>query len=253
MTDGLHLKIDVKKEKKSRIYKITCGNNPMPMYTVEVNKKSKPHAKVIKNSAPFSAQPPPPPPVQYQQPPPYGFQGHNPPQQFNQPYNQQYHQPYHQPCHQPYNQPYNAPSQPHNQSYYQSFSNYQPPPGQVIGTITFHDLSSKIDVSFNGANASMKRPDPLASGRKFQTPNMGKMQWKEDGLFSSNQKLVDERRNVIAKYKKDDDEIIVLLPPNQIDLHLDMIVVTGIAMIDAERKSDSDGDLVEGVIEVIAG
>lgn len=99
----------------------------------------------------------------------------------------------------------------------------------------------------------MKRPDPLASGRKFQTRNMGKLQWKEDGLFSSKQKLVDENRNVIAKYDKDNEEIIVLLPPSQIDQYLDMIVVTGIGIIEAERKSDSDGDAVESIFDVIGG
>ncbi|EZF35650.1 hypothetical protein TMEN_8225 [Trichophyton mentagrophytes] len=254
MADGVHLKVDSKKDKKTRTYRITCGNNPIPMYTVEINKKSKPHGKVIKNSVPFNGHPPPPPPMQIQQPPPYGFP---PPPHFNQSYNQPHPQPYSQTYNQPYNQPYNhpyhPPPQPQNQSYFQSFNNYQPPPGQIVGTITFHELSSKIDVSINGFDTSMKRPDPLASGRKFQTRHMGKLQWKEDGLFSSKQKLVDEKRNVIAKYDKDNEEIIILLPPSQIDQHLDMIVVTGIGIIEAERKSDSDGDAVESIFDVIGG
>ncbi|EFR02696.1 hypothetical protein MGYG_05694 [Nannizzia gypsea CBS 118893] len=248
MADGLHLKIDSTKDKKTRTYRVTCGDNPAPMYTVQINKKSKPHAKVTKHGIPVNNHPPPPPPMQQQQPPPYGFP---PPEHFNQPYNQPYAQPYNQPYNQSYNQHSYPPSQPQSQSYYQSFNNYQPPPGQVVGTLTFHDLSSKIDVSISGYDTSMRRPDPLASGRKFLTRSMGKLQWKEDGLFSSNQKLVDERRNVIAKYNKDDQEIIVLLPPNQIDQHLDMIVVTGIGIIEAERKSDDDGDIVEGILDFI--
>ncbi|KAK2868011.1 hypothetical protein FQN49_003256 [Arthroderma sp. PD_2] len=240
MADGLHLKINTRKEKKVRKYTLTNGNNPIPMYTVEVSKKSKPHAKVIKHGAPSSSHPTPPPPVQYPQPPPYGFDGgYNRPQQ----YNQQYHQPYN-PSYQPYNQPCN-----------QNYNNYQPPPpsDRVVGTMTFHELSSKIDVSFNGTDTSMKRSDPLAGGRKFQTPTMGKLQWKEDGLLGSNQKLVDENRNVIAKYKKKDDEIIVLLPPHQLERNLDMIVVTGMAIVESEKKSDSDGDAAGDIIEAIIG
>lgn len=104
-------------------------------------------------------------------------------------------------------------------------------------------------------NMTMKRPDSLASGRKFDSP-LGKLQWKEDKLFSSNQKLVDQYKRVIARYEKQMSlfsrkmaRLILLVQEPNVLANLDMIIVTGLASIEYGRRSDKE--LEEAGEEVI--
>lgn len=101
----------------------------------------------------------------------------------------------------------------------------------------------------------MKRPDPLASGRKFDSP-LGRLQWKEDTFLSSNQKLVDSYKRVIARYEKQSSlfssrkksKLILLIQEPNVLANLDMIVVTALASVEYGRRSDKELEEVGGEI-----
>ncbi|KAI1938546.1 hypothetical protein LOZ66_003349 [Ophidiomyces ophidiicola] len=129
----------------------------------------------------------------------------------------------------------------------------QHPQDVVVGSATFHSLSSKIDVSLKAeprpVDITMKRSDPLACGRKFESP-LGKLQWKEDGcMLTSNIKLVDQHKRVIARFEKQSsflsrrkDKFILLVQEPCALANFDMIVVTGFASIEYARRSDKEWD-----------
>lgn len=123
---------------------------------------------------------------------------------------------------------------------------------QTISTANIHGLIAKIDISFEqmgGQNPrarsiSMKRPNPLASGRQFQTP-LGSLEWKESFLNSS-QVLLDENERVLARYEKKrasmlsstKEEMFVICVPG-LEPYLDLIITTGFASIECRRRSDA--------------
>lgn len=120
--------------------------------------------------------------------------------------------------------------------------------GNIIGAASYHSISSKIDVSVYGESISMKRKDPLASGHSFHSSRLPELQWKEEDIISSNLKLVDSNKFVLARYRKRLDshprrsgfEIFV-----QADQALlDAIVVTGMAAVIYRHKSNKEWDKV---------
>jgi hypothetical protein len=94
----------------------------------------------------------------------------------------------------------------------------------------------------------MKRPDPFASGRNFTTASLGQLKWKEEGIFSSNQRLEDQYKRVIARYEKHSSLLsrgpsrifLVLDDPAFVDANMDVIIVTGFASIEYRRRSDKE-------------
>jgi hypothetical protein len=94
----------------------------------------------------------------------------------------------------------------------------------------------------------MKRPDPFASGRNFTTASLGRLKWKEEGILSSNQRLEDQYKRVIARYEKHSSLLsrgqtrtfLVLNDPAFVGANLDMIIVTGFASIEYRRQSDKE-------------
>ena len=141
-----------------------------------------------------------------------------------------------------------------------------PSPNTTIGTVDFHSLSSEINISLEQSSdgrlppipISMKRPDPLAAGRKFAsgTP-LGVLEWKEDRLFSNKQVLLDQNKRILARYKKRSsmlsskkEEVFVLCVPG-LEPYLDLIVITGFALIDARQRSSEEWDAVDAIFDAI--
>jgi hypothetical protein len=142
-----------------------------------------------------------------------------------------------------------------------------PTPNYTVGTADFHSLSSEINVSFlqNGDGRlppipiSMKRPDPLASGRKFPsgTP-LGVLEWKEESLISNGQVLLDKNKRILARYGKKKSSMLQFKKEETFELcvpglepYLDLVILTGFASIDYRRRSNQDWDAVESVFDIL--
>lgn len=144
-------------------------------------------------------------------------------------------------------------------------SNFQGVSGNVIGSVIYHSMSSKIDVSVHGESFQMKRRDILSCGHSFKTtPLPFEMQWKEEDIVSSNLKLVDQEKRVIARYRKSSklhnmfsrsnnnkraSELQIMIPLD--DRMLDAVVITGLAAAEYRRRSDQEISKVVG--EVVGG
>ncbi|PGH26903.1 hypothetical protein AJ80_01486 [Polytolypa hystricis UAMH7299] len=235
-------RLHISREKKGNstvTYTLTNDAETSCLYTIHTSKDSKPHMTVLRHysSQTYHHGPPPPPPP----PPPT----------------------HHHPAH---NNPFSYFSSPpsYNDTIYHHQPN-NPPPTYVVGTVNFHSLSSKIDVTMgpnkNNGNKTftMKRPDPLASGHKFpsDTP-LGTLEWKDENLIgSSKQKLLmDAQKRVIARYEKcggsrlflqrrrrrEKDRIVVMMLPGAAaaEEYLDLIVLTGMASVEYARRSDEE-------------
>ncbi|WEW57800.1 hypothetical protein PRK78_003267 [Emydomyces testavorans] len=208
--------VDKAKGVSGIVYHILDSDETTRLYTIETSEKSKPHMTVTRH-----------------------------PQSHQQPY-QQLHPAHHYQSSFP--PPYSV--SPASQSSFGGRNN-----DIVVGTVTFHSLSSKVEASLKTGphpmDITMKRPDRFANGRKFDSP-LGKLQWKEDGnMLTSNQKLVDEYKRVIARYEKRSsrlsrqmDRFMVLVQEPNVIANLDMIILTGFASIEYNRRSDQEWDKV---------
>ncbi|KAK2747948.1 hypothetical protein FQN57_001539 [Myotisia sp. PD_48] len=174
-----------------------------------------------------------------------------------------------------YNNQYVHPGPP--PGYYPGIPNENTSGDHLVATASFHTLSSKIDISLTSNSHGpsfemiMKRPDPLSSKRRFETPTLGRLEWKEEaGLFSSNWKLVDQYKRVVARYEKGKkssssfwgskggekpkDRFILLVQDPQVLSNLDQIVVTGFAMVEYDRQEDgADEEVASAVVEAVVG
>ncbi|OAX81625.1 hypothetical protein ACJ72_04036 [Emergomyces africanus] len=125
----------------------------------------------------------------------------------------------------------------------------------VVGTATFHTFSSKIDINLSTNHAiTMKRPDLFTSTYRFESPTpLGTLEWKRDGLVSSNLKLVDVSGRTVARYEKhlsllskQSDAITLLVP--ELDGFLDFVILTCTAMIEYKRvEEDIVAEAVGGI------
>lgn len=107
-------------------------------------------------------------------------------------------------------------------------------PHHVIATISFHSLSSKIDITLHGQPLQLKKNDMFSSGHSFHHPAAGELKWKEAGFLSTGLVLVDSSGRELCKYKKRAFDVFV-----QVDhAFMDMILVTGLAAAEYKRQSD---------------
>ncbi|OJD17662.1 hypothetical protein AJ78_02253 [Emergomyces pasteurianus Ep9510] len=133
----------------------------------------------------------------------------------------------------------------HHHHHYQHQDAAQFNNDHVVGTATFHTFSSKIDICLSTNHAiTMKCPDLFTSSRRFEslTP-LGTLEWKREGLVSSNLKLVDESGRTVARYEKhwsllskQSDAITLLVP--ELDGFLDIVIITCMATIEYKRVED---------------
>lgn len=144
-----------------------------------------------------------------------------------------------------------------------SYADVNHPGGQVVGTIRFHTLSSKIDINLHGTSFTMARKDVLGmGGHYFSNMAFGSdVQWKETSTFGSDMQMLDSQKRLIAKYskklklspaqtgfssligaEKSASGLEIFMPIHDLVL-LDLIVLTGLASGEYRRQSNEDWGL----------
>lgn len=120
----------------------------------------------------------------------------------------------------------------------------------LIGTILFHSLSSKIDLQVHGIAITIDESGFFSSGYEYSSPAFGggRLKWKEDGHFTSDLACVQQgSKEVVAKFLECEwamkKEGKLELAPGVADggPMMDEIVVAGLAIVEAKRSSSSAG------------
>lgn len=136
----------------------------------------------------------------------------------------------------------------------------------IIATVIFHSLSSKIDIQLanTGQSITMKKPNLLSSSRNFYVPGLGELQWKmeDGGLFSSTRHLIDQQGIEVARYERGhrtslfgsraDNTISVIDDWRFLDSFLEVIVITCLAAVEYDRRSEEGVGEVAGEIGAAA-
>ena len=86
---------------------------------------------------------------------------------------------------------------------------FPPPPQQLktfnnslIGTVSYHKFSSKIECALHDTDIRLARKDPLPSGHNFTHPKFGTFKWTESSDLGSGVELFDENKAKIARFRK---------------------------------------------------
>ena len=117
--------------------------------------------------------------------------------------------------------------------------------GAPVGTVTFHSMSSDIDIQIHGRDMSFDKPKVFSSAHQFHSLAVGQaFSWKKDGMFSGGDlKCVDGSGQECAFFESSNwalskDGKIELAPTIQ-GPFMDEIVVTGIAAIENQRRQNA--------------
>ena len=111
-----------------------------------------------------------------------------------------------------------------------------------VGTVTFHSMSSKIDLTINKKPTTLSKSGIFTSAHEFRSSALtGSLKWKRDGLFSGGDMLcIDEKEQLFARFQasgwamKKDGKFE--LSPEVGGVLMDEIVVSGIAMVELRRR-----------------
>ena len=116
--------------------------------------------------------------------------------------------------------------------------------GALIGTATFHTLSSRVSMVVHS------RPIEFASAGVFTRAHCfdsggGTLTWRSDGVLTSNLRLVNERKEWIARFLMTG---MAMSKVGKIELsgwdlggdELDQVVVSAVVMGELERRRRSD-------------
>ncbi|KAK5991757.1 hypothetical protein PT974_07791 [Cladobotryum mycophilum] len=121
----------------------------------------------------------------------------------------------------------------------------------VVGKVSFHRVSSAIDVDVPDKNLSMKKAGWPSSSYRVTGPDLA-WKWEQDGIVTSSLRLVDERRGagngkVLARFefaswsrKKQGSMSVYGEAVRGRDV-LDRVVVSGLAMVEEQRRNGSAG------------
>ena len=108
----------------------------------------------------------------------------------------------------------------------------------VIATVTYHSLSSKIEISFHGQHIQLKRKDMLSSAHSFHDLNVGELRWKESSnLLSSGLVLLDKESRELCRYKKRQGFDVLVSAEGEF---LYSILITGLAAVEYKRRGDHE-------------
>lgn len=125
------------------------------------------------------------------------------------------------------------------------------PPQRVIATVTFHTLSSNIDITLNGQPIQLRKKDSFSGDRAFFYHAAGELCWKELGVLSSGLRLVNSRGMELCRYKKRHG-FDVFVQMNQ--AFLNVILITGLTTAKYKRMADEGATEAGGeIISALAG
>lgn len=142
------------------------------------------------------------------------------------------------------------------------YANTANPGGHPVGTVKFHTMSSKIDITLHGVAFTMAKKDPFGGGHHLSEMSLGgEIQWKESSFMGSGVQLLDAQKRVIARYSTKLKQgppqkrfgsllgggstcagLEIFVPAQ--DWILDLIVLTGLAAAEYRRQSNEDWGVV---------
>ncbi|EEP77377.1 predicted protein [Uncinocarpus reesii 1704] len=237
--------------RSGRVYNLLAPDGTTQLYTI-VSSDKKPHITVWRHTP--SPQPYPPPQIpSYQQHPQFFTDLPTPP-----PYDSSHH---------------GTPQYPPSQESCIGTASYSSFSSKIhVSLDTPHQGREKGPSTTT--NITMKRPDILSSGRSFVSPMGTTFHWRKDANVlvktltgSTDLKLVDHRGRVIARYEKHEQEKeggggfnlkglmalvgggggrgkLVVATREEPGIDLDMIVITGFAVIEDGKRSDEEWEEV---------
>jgi len=124
-----------------------------------------------------------------------------------------------------------------------------------IATITFHSVSSDIDIVIRNRPILLSKPGVFKSAHEFQSPATGgSFEWKSDGIFSGGDMIcLDDRKQLVARFEK---SAWAMKKKGKFELSggitgelMTEIVISGIARVEyiSRRKSSSSAAAGVGV------
>lgn len=117
----------------------------------------------------------------------------------------------------------------------------------LVGTVTFHSMSRKIDLTINEQPTTLSKSGIFTSVHEFRSSALaGSLKWKRDGLFSGGNMLcIDEKEQLFARFQASRSsmkkERKFELSPGVGGVLMDEIVVSGIAMVELMRRAAAAG------------
>ncbi|KAK4991212.1 hypothetical protein LTR50_001970 [Elasticomyces elasticus] len=124
------------------------------------------------------------------------------------------------------------------------------PSQTLVGAITFHSMSSDIDVEIHGKAASLCKGGLFTRTYEFRSQAAGTaLWWKGDGAFSSDLKLVGAKdaqgsEQVFARFDRSamamSKEGKLLLASGLDEIATDEVVVSGMAVIEHARRKRNE-------------
>ncbi|KAK2766300.1 hypothetical protein FQN54_007817 [Arachnomyces sp. PD_36] len=111
--------------------------------------------------------------------------------------------------------------------------------GTIIGTISHHSFSSKLDFTVQNHSTTMEPNGTFKTGGFFTStfPGAGVLTWEKEGMFSDHLVLVDRKGTKFARYamayfsSKKLGKLEILMRPVPQQKVVDEIVVSGLAVL----------------------
>lgn len=122
----------------------------------------------------------------------------------------------------------------------------------VAGTVTFHAMSSSIDIEVCGRTVQFERSGVFSTAHHFQSPATGRLfRWKRDGVFSGGDlKCVDETEQVVANFESNNwamqKDGKFEIAPLVNGAMFDEVLITGIAAMEYYRRQRRKGAAAGG-------
>lgn len=110
-----------------------------------------------------------------------------------------------------------------------------------IGTADFHTYSRTVDLTVHGRAVTMDPSGLFTRAHQFRS-SIGALKWEGNGVFSNDLVLVNERNEWIAKFHNSKFSMgkegkLEISNGNLTEAFLDEVVVSGLAMVEHERRS----------------
>ena len=115
-------------------------------------------------------------------------------------------------------------------------------PDSMVGTASFHATSRRVDMEFHGKAVDLSTDSMFTRTHVFRS-GTEMLKWKRDGILTADLVLMNARKEWIAKFlnasfsisKQGKLEIVNRDLDGEI---LDQVVISGMAMIEQERRDD---------------